>query len=68
MKKTMIIEGMMCMHCAAHVKEALSKVKGVKDVKVSLDENNAVIEEEGAKDEDLKAAVVKVGYTPVEVR
>ena len=38
MKKIVTVDGMMCMHCVAHVKDALSKVEGVSDVVVSLDE------------------------------
>lgn len=57
------IEGMSCMHCVAHVKEALSKVKGVKKVDVSLENKEAVVE---AKDkttkEELIKAVENAGY------
>ena len=34
------VEGMMCMHCVAHVKGALEKL-GAKDVEISLDEKKA---------------------------
>lgn len=37
-EKVVTVDGMMCMHCVAHVKDALSKVEGVSDVVVSLDE------------------------------
>ena len=30
------VEGMMCEHCAAHVKEALEKIEGVNAAKVDL--------------------------------
>ena len=43
MKKVVTVDGMMCMHCVAHVKDALSKVEGVSDVVVSLDEKNSYI-------------------------
>ena len=43
MKKTLKIEGMMCAHCVAHVKSALQKVDGVKDVEVSLENKTAVV-------------------------
>jgi copper chaperone len=42
-KKNYKVEGMTCDHCVMHVTEALESVKGVKDVKVSLKKNNAVI-------------------------
>ena len=37
MKVTLKIEGMMCMHCVAHVKKALSEIDGVSNVEVSLE-------------------------------
>ena len=57
------VEGMMCMRCVAHVKEALSAVKGVENADVSLDEKKAVVTaSEGVSLESLKAAVIKAGY------
>ena len=57
------VEGMMCMRCVAHVKEALEAVKGVESVDVSLDEKKATVT---ASDkvtlEALKNAIVKAGY------
>lgn len=44
MTKVIKIEGMMCQHCVAHVKEALEGIKGVKSVNVSLNDNNATLE------------------------
>ena len=38
---TLTIDGMMCMHCVAHVKEALEKLPGVQ-AEVSLEQKNAV--------------------------
>jgi copper chaperone CopZ len=37
------VDGMTCANCVGKVKGALEKVDGVKDAKVSLDKNNAVI-------------------------
>ena len=57
------VEGMMCMRCVAHVKEALTAVKGVESVDVSLNEKKATVT---ASDkvtlEALKDAIVKAGY------
>ncbi len=61
MEKVLKIEGMMCMHCVAHVKQALEKVPGVTKVEVSLEKNNAVIEGT-AKEEELINAVIDAGY------
>ncbi len=55
------IEGMMCVHCVAHVKEALEKVPGVTKVEVSLQDNNATVDG-NAKVEDLITAVNEAGY------
>lgn len=61
MKKTVKIEGMMCMHCAKAVEKALNAVEGVTAVTVSLEEKQAVVEGTAA-DEALKAAIVDAGY------
>ena len=41
MEKTLVVEGMMCQHCVAHVTKALSGVAGVRDVAVDLDAGTA---------------------------
>ena len=63
MQKTISIEGMMCMHCVKHVKDALSKVSGVTEVEVSLDDKNAVVTlATNVDDAVLKSAVENAGY------
>ena len=63
MQKVLKIEGMMCMHCVAHVKEALQGVKGVKSVEVSLDKGEATLElGKEVKEKALFKAVEKAGY------
>lgn len=63
MTKTLKIEGMMCKHCVMHVKEALSKVDGVKDVNVSLENKNAVVElDKDVDDSVFKEVIKKAGY------
>ena len=64
MKKTVKIEGMMCMHCVKHVDKALNAVEGVTAVNVSLEEKQAVVEG-SMTDEALKAAVEDAGYEVV---
>lgn len=62
-KKVISIEGMMCQHCVKHVTEALQKIDGVIDVKVSLEQKNAVVHvNDSATDDMLKNAVVEAGY------
>lgn len=61
MTKEIKVEGMMCMHCVAHVKEALEKVPGVTKADVSLEKKTALVEGD-AKEEDLIKAIVDAGY------
>ena len=56
-----IIEGMMCLHCAGRVKDALEKVSGVKEVEVNLKKKCALISGEVSKD-DIISAVENAGY------
>ena len=63
MKKTLTVEGMMCMHCVKHVTEALEKVDGVSAVNVSLEGKTAEVAlAKDVADDVLKAAVVDAGY------
>lgn len=63
MEKTIKVEGMMCEHCEAHVKEALEKIRGVEsaapdhttgEVKMTLSKE--------VKDKDFEKAITKAGY------
>lgn len=63
MKKTLSIEGMMCMHCVAHVRKALEKMEGVSEVEVSLDNNNAVVTlTKDIEEATFKAVIEDAGY------
>lgn len=63
MKKTLSVEGMMCMHCVKHVTDALMGVAGVESVDVNLKKKCAVVTLGGeVSDEALKNAVVAAGY------
>ena len=63
MKKTIHVEGMMCMHCVGHVEKALRAVPGVKGVTVSLDDKNAIVDvDESVSNNALTAAVKDAGY------
>ncbi len=64
--KTMVIEGMMCMHCKAHVEKALNDIDGV-SATVDLEAKTATIE--GDVDNDiLTKAVTDAGYTVISVK
>ena len=63
MEKTYKIEGMMCIHCVARVKDALLHVKGVDAVDVSLEKGTArVSSKKVISDKDIVKAVTKAGY------
>ena len=69
MKKTVTVEGMMCMHCVAHVKKALEKLDGVTGVEVSLENKTAVVTFNGELfDETITAAIVDAGYEVVSIQ
>ncbi|HIW15249.1 MAG TPA: heavy metal translocating P-type ATPase [Firmicutes bacterium] len=66
MKKVLKVDGMMCMHCQAHVQKALSGVSGVSEAQVSLEEKTATVTLNAPVDnETLMNAVREAGYTPV---
>ena len=63
MKKTLIIEGMMCNHCRAHAQKALEAVDGVLSVTVSLEEKKAEITlSADVADDVLVKAIADAGY------
>ena len=67
--KTLDIEGMMCEHCVAHVTEALEGVRGVKNVRVSLEDKNATLDAGPlVSNKKLEKAVADAGYKVVAVR
>ena len=62
-EETMIhlkIEGMMCVHCQAHVEQALRAVPGVTEVSVDLQGGKAAVQ--GGSIPELIAAVKAAGY------
>ncbi|MBR3234768.1 MAG: cation transporter [Atopobiaceae bacterium] len=62
-EKKLRVEGMMCEHCVARVTQALEGVKGVKNVRVSLDDESAVVDAGLlVSDKALVAAVEDAGY------
>ena len=58
MKKTIMIEGMMCKHCEATVKGSLESLDGVKGAKVSHEKGKAVVKlSDDVADDVLRKAV-----------
>ncbi len=69
MTKTMVIEGMMCKHCEAHVKKALEALEQVEEAVVSHVEGTAVVTLKAEiADEVLKATVEEMEYPVHEIR
>ena len=63
MNQTLMVEGMMCAHCEAHVKEALEKLDGVVSATANHDANEVVVEMSSPVAEDaLAQAVTDAGY------
>ena len=61
---TIPVYGMSCEHCVKAATSALNAVKGVKDVKVSLEDKNArvVYNDESMSLEELESAIIEEGY------
>lgn len=68
MEKKIIIEGMSCNHCVAHVKESLSGIEGVLSAVVDLDGKYALVNVNNVSDEVLKEAIEDEGYDVVEIK
>ena len=67
MTKTMIVEGMMCKMCKAHVEKALNALEGV-SAEVILDEKKAVVTMTAeVSDEVLTNAVTEAGYEVISI-
>ena len=67
MKKTMLIEGMMCGHCTGRVTNALNALEGVEVLETSVEKKHALVETE-VSDELLKEAVEDIGYDVIDIK
>ena len=66
MKKVLVVDGMMCAHCQAHVQKALAAVDGVSEAVVDLENKTATVSlSKEVDDKVLMDAVTEAGYTPV---
>ena len=66
MSKTIVIKGMMCAHCQAHVEKALNALPGV-TATVNLEAGTAAVQGD-VTDEVLTKAVTDAGYEVVEIK
>lgn len=65
MEKKVVIEGMMCPKCQAHVDKALNALPGV-SATVSLDSKTAMVTG-NVTDDAIRAAVEEAGYQVVSI-
>ena len=57
------VNGMMCMHCEAHVKEALEKLPGIEEATANHEANLVTLKTSAdVAEADIKAAVEAAGY------
>ncbi|MBQ6906386.1 MAG: heavy metal translocating P-type ATPase [Clostridia bacterium] len=69
MEKTMVIEGMMCMHCSGRVKKTLEALDGVASADVSHEKGTAVVTlSKDIPNDTLKTAVEEQGYKVISVK
>lgn len=66
MKKRITIEGMSCMHCVNHVKEALEGIGG-QNINVSLEKNLATVEFDDVTDQKIIDAITDAGYDVLKI-
>lgn len=67
--KTLTVEGMSCMHCAARVKKALTAIKGVKDAEIELSTGACtVMMKKDIPNEELKSAVESAGFRVTDIK
>ena len=69
MTKTIKIEGMMCMHCEAHVKRALEALDGVVTAEPNHKDGIATVTLNGdVSDALLKGTVENQGYKVISIK
>ena len=62
--KEILIDGMMCNNCKARVEKVLNQIDGIEDVKVSLENKNAIIKTNKEIDNNLIIeAIEDIGFT-----
>lgn len=66
MTKKIMIEGMMCEHCVAHVREALEGIRA-ESIEVSLDGKYAICDTDKSNDE-IKALIEDEGYDVTDIQ
>lgn len=64
MRKKLLVDGMNCMNCVRHLKEALQEdIKGLEVIDVSLENKCALVEvNDNVSDDMIKAVIDDLGY------
>lgn len=64
MRKKLLVDGMSCMNCVRHLKEALREdIKGLEVIDVSLENKCALVEvNDNVSDEMIKEVIDDLGY------
>ncbi|GAA0090746.1 heavy-metal-associated domain-containing protein [Paraclostridium bifermentans] len=64
MRKKLLVDGMSCMNCVRHLKEALQEdIKGLEVIDVSLENKCAVVElNDNVSDDMIKSVIDDLGY------
>ena len=66
--KTLVIEGMHCLHCSARVENALKELSGV-SAKVDLEAKTATVTmKKDYTDDELKKTVEELGFAVTEIK
>ena len=66
MKKKILIEGMSCKNCVAHVTEALEELNDAKGIEVNLEGKYAIVEQ-NESDDLVKEKVDDMGYDVIKI-
>lgn len=64
MRKKLLVDGMSCMNCVRHLKEAIQEdIKGLEVIDVSLENKCAVVEvNDNVSDDMIKSVIDDLGY------
>ncbi|MBP3731050.1 MAG: cation transporter [Mailhella sp.] len=69
MQKTVLISGMMCPHCEAHMKKEFESIEGVVSASPSHTDKCALIEmSRDIPESELKQAVISAGYQYIGIK
>jgi copper chaperone len=66
MLKKILIEGMSCNKCVAHVKEALEELKDAKSIEVNLEGKYATVDTT-SDDEEIREVIDDAGYDVISI-